>query len=149
MSPARPSTVLAGSMPSPAPGREPRRPLPDERGDRPALHVVPPAPARRRVGPVVFLAGLALFGSLFGLAVFHAMLVQSQFSLDELDAEITTARARSEELRLDIAELEAPERILAEAEAQGMIPAEGVVVLDGTMSTDGTEGEAGGEVADG
>jgi hypothetical protein len=159
MSPSRTSTVLATrAAVAPAPEREPRRADPNERGERPALRVVPSTPARRSVGPVVFLAGLALFGSLFGLAVFHAMLVQSQSSLDELDAEITTARAHREELRLDIAELEAPERILAEARDRGMVPAEDVVVLDGTADsetdgpdTDGpdTDGEAEAEGADG
>jgi cell division protein FtsL len=118
-----------------APGRARRPPVarPLE-AQRPELQVVP-HPRRRGVGVVVFLAASALFASLFGLAVFHTMLVQSQSTLDELDAEITEAEATTEQLRLDIAEAEAPERILEEAERLGMVPAEDIVVLDASPST--------------
>jgi cell division protein FtsL len=111
---------------------------------RPALRVVP-RPRGRGVGVVVFLATTALFASLFGLAVFHTMLVQSQSDLDELDAEITEAEATTEQLRLRIAQNESPERILDRAEDIGMTPAEDTVVLDATAG----EGDAGGEAPEG
>lgn len=129
-----------------APVPSPRRSREEAPEERPELRVVPEPRPRRGVGVVVFLAGVALFASLFGLAVFHAMLVQSQSTLDDLDSEITAARARSEELRLDIAELESPDRILDEARDQGMVPASDVVVLDalGTSDTeDGSEATPG------
>jgi len=138
VSPAR-ATARLGARTAVAP--EPRRgeQVPD---DRPELRVVPETRRRKGVGVVVFLAGVALFGSLFGLAVFHTMLVQSQSTLDDLDARITEARAHREELRLDIADLEAPDRILDEAREQGMVPADDVVVLEaGSTAPAGATGD--------
>jgi hypothetical protein len=134
MSPAERAAARALAEPRPRRAGEE-----SDLADRPDLRVVPEA-RPRRVGVVVFLAGVALFGSLFGLAVFHAMLVQSQSTLDDLDGRLTEARGQSEELRLEIAELEAPDRILDEARDRGMIPADDVVVLD---ATDGAGDDAG------
>jgi cell division protein FtsL len=94
----------------------------------------------------VLLAGLALFASLFGLAVFHTMLVGSQSTLDRIEADLVEAEAETEQLRLDIAELEAPERILDVAtEDLGMVPPGEVVTLDpgapGTGAADPAAGE--------
>lgn len=115
-----------------APAREPAKGDPARR--RGHLRVVEARPsrvARRRVtGLVLALTTLAVFASLFGLAVFHAVLVQSQSRLDHMDQEIVEARARTEHLRLRVAELEAPDRVVNVAlEDLGMVTPSDVVVL--------------------
>jgi cell division protein FtsL len=98
-----------------APRREPRV-------DPPHLEVV--APGTRRKLRLRILGGLAatlLFGALLGLAVFHSMLVQGQLGLDRADKEIQQEQTRQRELRQQVAQLGAPERILAAAAALGMV----------------------------
>jgi cell division protein FtsL len=116
-----------------APKRAPAREV--ERDERPDLQVVPAGRSRIGVGLVVGLAVVALFASLLGLAVFHTMLVESQSELDALDAEIQAAEDRTEDLRVEITEAEAPEHILEEANRMGMVPAGDVVVLDATETS--------------
>ena len=71
----------------------------------------------------VLLTVLA-FAALFAVAVCHALLIESQAGLDELDRDVAAAQARYEELRLEVAELESPDRIKTEAvERLGMVPA--------------------------
>jgi cell division protein FtsL len=82
-------------------------------------------PARRiglspRAG--VVLTVLA-FVALFAVAVCHALLIERQAAIDELDAQVAEEQARYEELSLDVAELQSPERIRAEATERGMVPA--------------------------
>jgi cell division protein FtsL len=124
MSTARALRTAAAEPDGLEPRRRDRRP--------PDLQVVEDARRHRGgVAFVVFLAGSALFASLFGLAVFHAMLVQGQSTIDSLDAQISEARSERDRLRLDLAEKEAPERILATAlDELGMLPPDDVVVLD-------------------
>ncbi|HYZ97217.1 MAG TPA: hypothetical protein VE575_00615 [Acidimicrobiales bacterium] len=65
-----------------------------------------------------------LFVALFGVAVSHALLIEGQGRLDALDQQVAAEQARYEELRRQVAELESPQRILAEAtEELGMVPA--------------------------
>lgn len=134
MSTARATDDHVGRSASVAPGRRRRVERPE---DRPELRLVPrQAPRRRMVGVVVTLASVALFASLFGLAVFHTMLVQSQSTLDELDAQLVEAHDTTERLRLQVAELEAPDRIVSVAtDDLGMIPPDDVVLL--TPGSDG------------
>jgi cell division protein FtsL len=122
------SSLRVASAPAPRRGTELAPPV----DERPDLQVVPAGRSRVGVGAVVVLAVVALFASLLGLAAFHTMLVESQSELDALDAEIQTAEQRTDELRVEITEAEAPEHILREAERQGMLPAGDVVVLDAT-----------------
>ncbi|HEX6417520.1 MAG TPA: septum formation initiator family protein [Acidimicrobiales bacterium] len=94
------------------------------------LRVVRPA-GRLRLSPRagVVLTVLA-FVALFLVAVCHALLIESQATLDELDAEVATEQARYEELRQEVAALESPERIKTDAvERLGMVPAEDIVWL--------------------
>lgn len=114
--------LLRGGADAPVPARLPGRP--------PDLRVVTGRrPRRRMVGVVVTLASLALFASLFGLAVFHAMLVGGQSTIDDLEAELVTARAETEQLRLEVADLEAPEHVLVVAGDLGMVPPSEVITL--------------------
>ena len=95
----------------------------------PALRVVERPPLsprirRRRAAVVGALLTVMVFGCLLALAVVQTMLVQSQLRLDGLAAEVEAEQQRFDRLRLRVAELEAPERIVAEArERLGMVPA--------------------------
>ena len=61
-------------------------------------------------------------GTIFGAAIFHVLLIQSEFRLDRLNREGAKEAARYEKLRLDVAQLSAPERIVATAQQRlGMV----------------------------
>jgi cell division protein FtsL len=76
------------------------------------------------------LLTVLLFVALFGVAVSHALLIESQASVDELDQRVAAEQARYERLRQEVAELESPQRILTEAtEDLGMVPAGDMVWL--------------------
>jgi len=82
-------------------------------------------PRRRVRRGVLVLAGTVLvFVLLFGNVVFHNMLVSGQRPLDRLNVEVGERRAEQARLRLLVADLGAPGRIVAEAERQGMVPAD-------------------------
>jgi hypothetical protein len=67
--------------------------------------------------------GVAIFVLLFALAAFQAVLVSSQQRLDELERQVAVAQDRYQDLRIDVARLEAPERILNTAVYElGMVP---------------------------
>jgi cell division protein FtsL len=63
-----------------------------------------------------------LFAALFAVAVSHALLIESQSHLDQLDDQVAEEQARYQRLRMDVAELESPERIMADATEMGMVP---------------------------
>ena len=61
-------------------------------------------------------------GTIFGAAIFHVLLIQSEFRLDHINKEASKEEARYEKLRLDVAQLSAPERIVATAQQRlGMV----------------------------
>ncbi len=91
------------------------------RGSRPGLGLSPRA--------AVVLTVLA-FVALFAVAVCHALLIQRQAAIDELEADVAADQARYEELSLDVAQLKSPDRIKTEATQElGMVPAGEVVWL--------------------
>jgi len=60
----------------------------------------------------------------------RVLLAQGQAPVDELEAQVTAAQAENQRLRLDVAHLESPTRIVAEAQARlGMVPPAAVVYL--------------------
>jgi cell division protein FtsL len=69
------------------------------------------------------MAGAVLtVGTIFGAAIFHVLLIQSEFRLDRINKEAAKEEARYETLRLDVAQLSAPERIVATAQQRlGMV----------------------------
>jgi len=84
----------------------------------------------RRQGPapdrplrLALLASAVLtVGTIFGAAIFHVILIQSEFRLDQINKEATKEEARYEKLRLDVAQLSAPDRIVATAQQRlGMV----------------------------
>ena len=135
-----------------------RRPKATPAPQRARLRVVPEnyvAPRVRRRRARVLLAasaGLAVLG-LLAIASLHVVLTQSQFRLEVLETRAAAEQARYDRLRLEVAELESPERVVAAAQQRlGMVPAPGVTYLSpsGPMADDPASRHGDGDVpADG
>ena len=99
------------------------------------LEVVPPGARspraqRRRARLLASAAVAVVVAAVFGLVAFHVVLTQGQLQLDQLQGRATNAQATYDRLRLQVAELEAPERVVAEAQQRlGMVPPPGVTYL--------------------
>jgi hypothetical protein len=64
-------------------------------------------------------AGIALLGVFcLGLVTFHVLIAENQFTLDRLTQTAATEQASYEKLRLQVAQLEAPARIVSAAEGR-------------------------------
>lgn len=88
---------------------------------------------RRRVRVALAVASVIAVVGLFGIAVFHVMITQRQFRLEQLETQALQEQARYERLRLRVAELESPARIVAAAQERlGMVPPPGVRYLSPT-----------------
>ncbi len=116
-----------------APELEPKR--------RPELRVVDDVaePSRRRTpaGVVGTLLVLLLFGCIFGIVVFQVFLVQTQSRLDDLNDKISAQVSTQKQLRLDTADLEAPNRIEKDAKDRlGMIPPNDIGYLQAKADDD-------------
>jgi cell division protein FtsL len=116
------ATARVVHLPQTNPRRQDRRPpLRVVRPDRFGLRLSP------RLGVVLTVVA---FVALFAVAVSHALLIEGQAEVDQLDRDVAAAQARYEELRLEVAELKSPARIRSEAtEELGMVPAPEVVWL--------------------
>lgn len=94
---------------------------------QPALHLVDGrrlqvVARRHRARAALIAGGLLLVASLFGVVVSHAVLVSGQGRLDGLQQEVAEEQSRYQALRLEVAELEAPGRIVEEAQGRlGMV----------------------------
>ena len=145
--PARHQRAMPSPRPTPRPA--PRRTEPA----RPALRVVRPNErTARRLTPAGGVAlTVVLFAVLAGLAGAHSLIAQSQIRLDRLDAEVRTEQARYQALRRDVASMESPERVVAAAEAQGMVTPDDLVYLQpaGAERPDETATQASGDPDDG
>lgn len=85
-------------------------------------------------GNMVFslVAVVVVFGSLLGIVVVQTFIVQNRVKLDAVNAELSEARELNRQLRLEVIELEAPERILDTAvDRLGMIRPEERTYLPG------------------
>ena len=72
-----------------------------------------------------------VFLSVLGVVIFQALLVQTQTRIDDLEDQVVVEQERARELRLDLAELRSPERIVATArERLGMIEPAEVLYLE-------------------
>lgn len=116
------------AVPSPRSGTAGRalRAVDAEPRTRPDLRVVPP---RRATGPIVAVSLLLVFGVLLATAALNTVLVSGQRDLDRIEAQIREGEQRNQALTLQVAELESPERIVAAAEAQGMVEPDEVIWL--------------------
>jgi cell division protein FtsL len=73
--------------------------------------------ARRRRAAVAFVAAAVLVtGGLVGVVAAHVALTQGQFALGRLQAQLAGERAAQQQLRLQVAQLESPQRIVQTAE---------------------------------
>lgn len=80
--------------------------------------------------PVV--AVVVVFGSLLGIVIVQTFIVQNRVQLDTISSELSAEQALNQELRLEVIELESPERILDTAVRRlGMIRPEERTYLPG------------------
>jgi cell division protein FtsL len=111
-----------------APARPVRAPRPEATpSTRPHLRVVPAdyvsaRTRRKRARLVVVLSGIAIAAALFGVVAFHVVLTQNQLDLQHLQAQADAASVRQQQLRLQVAQLESPERVVDAAQKLGMVP---------------------------
>jgi len=61
------------------------------------------------------VAIIVVFGSLLGIVVVQTFIVQNRVKWDSVNSELVDAREQNQRLRLQVIELEAPERILETA----------------------------------
>jgi cell division protein FtsL len=89
-----------------------------------------PARRRRRVRLIGALAGAFFVAVVFGLVWLHVVLAQNQFRLDRLDARVSDEQSQYERSRLQVDQLESPQRIVDTAEGKlGMVPPSTVIYL--------------------
>lgn len=81
--------------------------------------------ARLMVGTVVVVAALAFFG----VVAAHVAITQRQFQLEQLERDGNELQADYDRLRLQVAELESPARVVAAAQELGLVQPEEVVYL--------------------
>lgn len=84
---------------------------------------------RRRLQPFVVFS-LAVVAAFFAVIFIRVSLDSTAFQLDELETRIAAEEARHWELRLEIARLQAPDRIQAAATSMGMVFPEERSVLE-------------------
>jgi cell division protein FtsL len=113
------------------------RPQPQRRApgppQRPHLRLVDPREAqlRRRARLLTGILVAAVFAGLFAIVVVRVLLAQGQVEIDRLEASIEGAQATQQDLRLTVAELEAPAQIVAAARQRlGMVVPTAVTYLD-------------------
>jgi cell division protein FtsL len=131
------SAAQAAVQPQPLIQPQPR-PQPARR--TPLRIVAPPDPEvrsrRRRRLIVAALVGLACAG-LFAIVGVRVLLAQGQAPVDVLESKVTTAQAENQRLRLDVASLESPSRIVAEAQRRlAMVPPATVTYLEPIPASD-------------
>jgi len=107
-----------------------------QRGPRPAappppdLRIVGSPRTRRRAGRAVLaLALLVMFGALLMSAVVHTILVSGQQRLDRMDQRVERDQQRLARMRLKVALLSSPQRVVAAAQAEGMVVPDRVIWL--------------------
>jgi cell division protein FtsL len=114
--------VAPAPRPRPAPKRPPLRVVPPD--------YVPPRVRRRRARLFVAAVATLVALGLFGIVSLHVALTQGQFRLERLEAQADAQQTRYEQLRLQVAELESPDRIVAVAQERlGMVSPPGVTYL--------------------
>lgn len=94
---------------------------------RPALRIV--RHRRRWTGTVVAGATAATFVVLLATAAVHTTIVSGQREIDQLDSRIEAGEQRNQALGLQVAQMEAPERIVEAATADGMVVPDEVIWL--------------------
>jgi cell division protein FtsB len=107
-----------------APARVPLRVLPSDHFERRAR--------RRRARLTLTVAASLVAVSLLGVVAINVMIAQDQLHLDRLDVQRNAALAHRGQLQLQLAQLQAPARIVAEAEQRlGMVVPSKLTYLSG------------------
>lgn len=130
-----------------APAPAPRRGPPP--GSGAPLRVLRPeqtrteADERRLVRQIAIVATIVAALCVFGVVVFHVVLTQNQFRLESLRDQGADREAEYDRLRLQVAELESPERIIAEAQQRlGMITPPDVIYLTPSIDQPSVTGDS-------
>ncbi len=125
---------------APARQRSSTSPAPEVRRKRPApLEAL--EPTRSTVRMLGTAALVSILGVLLLMAMFHALIVQGQRELDRMNADIETATSVNDRLQLELAQMEAPERIVAAARSYGMVDAPEVVYLSPAVENQEAAGQ--------
>jgi cell division protein FtsL len=100
---------------------------------------------RRRLARAILLGSVGVAVSVaFALVYLHVVLAQRQFRLDDLTAQVQKQQVAYQKLRLQVAQLDSPQHVIATAEGQlGMVQPAGVTYLTpspGVLSTSGAIG---------
>ena len=100
----------------------------------PPLRIVEPGErtggVKRRRARLLAGATVAIFASMvFGLVFVHVVLAQNQLRLDQLTTRAAAEQVTYERLRLQVAQLGSPARIVSEATNRGMVTPPGVTYL--------------------
>jgi len=101
-----------------------RAPAPSHGGtQRPELSVValPARTVRRRRRTMAMAAGTTVIAILTAV-IFHALLAQSQITIDRLEQRTAEAERAYQDARLERARLAAPQRVIERAKAIGLVP---------------------------
>jgi cell division protein FtsL len=117
----RPGSSRAAAADAPLRVRPRRQDQTEQQRDAPALRVVPRHVRRRRAGLIAAVAVTAVFGLMLGLVAFQAKIAQDQLRIDRMEQDLRAAEDRFQQLRLQVAELQAPGRVVAEAEGLGLV----------------------------
>jgi cell division protein FtsL len=116
----------------PAPRRTPAHaPAPRrEQPRRPSLRVVDERNRQPRYAMWTVIGVGGVFALFFALVLFHTVLLNNQRRLDQLDTQVRDEQASYQQLRLQVAQLQSPERILEVATAKlGLVPSNGTTYL--------------------
>jgi cell division protein FtsB len=135
--PAREAALGGAPAPDMQPERAPLRILPTEHLERRAR--------RRRARLTLTVAASLVAGSLLGVVAINVMIAQDQLRLDRLDAQRNVALDHRGQLQLQLAQLQSPARIVAQAEQRlGMVVPSKLTYLSGNGAT--VQSTAGGAV---
>ena len=109
-----------------AAARAPRHSAPSRPAEppKPRLRVIPTLRTRRRRASALGLVGCTLaFGFLIGLTAFQAQVAQNQIMVDQVAHDLRAEQLKFDHSRLQVAQLQAPDVILAKAKKLNMHPA--------------------------
>ena len=131
--------MTATTAPARRAARPAQKPLRRPPNQRPNLRVVPPNTLsrrgrQRRARRFGFVVSTVLVVAIFGVVIAHVALTQRQFRLESLEREAARQETRYEKLRLEVAQLESPERVVAAAQQLGMVPPAAVTYLASSRS---------------
>ena len=95
------------------------------------------ADVRAVIGPLVVFSVVTVFLAALLLAGFHSVLVDGQFEVDRLQSRLDDGREQAQVLRMEVARLESPRRILHVAQGRlGMVPPPERVYLPAVLPGD-------------